>query len=960
MEARRNQCEFDRMEEKRQAGGQLVNAVVFDLETTGLRPEKDEIIEIGAVRMENGQIVETFHSLIQPKHAVSDDILKLTGISTVELAKSSSLEEVMPRFLAFISGYTLAGHNVSFDLGFLKEACDTLGYVLPTSADALDTYAIARILKPTAPALTLIDLARILDVPMNGAHRALADATTTASVLIALEQQADALPYVTLQLLTRLAGMYTPTGAAWFNEAAERRFGTNGATLSDRVDVIQQLAFSSPTSAKNDGTETIAAVEPFSNPADLVSANSPLQQILPGFQARSGQRQMVEAVTAAFEGDEHLLVEAGTGTGKSLAYLIPAALYARANDTRVVVSTHTIALQDQIEQRDFPTLRKLIGEPLSLSVFKGRTHYVCMRKLLQEVQNVSFATPREEIESYMSLLVWLLGTTHGNREELPLQGASAEVWPRIQSETETCIHKRCPFFKPCYYFRARGAAFEADVVVTNHSLVFSDLKAEHRVLPKYDKLVFDEAHHLEDQATKHLGEEVHQWRTMARIARLVRDAGKHGVLPELARKVDERRGPDSPLVRTLHVLEEHIANLRQVFDGAFHALSQLLPGISSEIRVTAAVVDKPAWQDFLQYTVHMMQSKDEIDKQRSILDDYAEQEQDNELAGRMFDASGFLTELMGQLLVMCQATDTAEEWVVWVEKSGPSTRPQISVHRAPIDVAHILNDMLFSKKSSIILTSATLSVEGKFDYTKALLGLSEADADGRLESVIVPSPFQLQKQTLLCVPNDVPELAKLSPDEAATWLSDSIYQLAKASGGRLLALFTSHAMLRATATRLQAPLAESGLRLFAQGIDGSRSRLLSAFRQHENGVLLGAQSFWEGIDLPGNELTTLVIVRLPFAPPTHPVTEARNERMERSGKSPFTHRSLPEAVVRFRQGFGRLIRTVEDRGVVVVYDKRLVTARYGQSFIKSLEGVRPYVATEADVLNRVRTFFANA
>lgn len=930
--------------------------VVIDLETTGLRPDKDEIIEIGAVQIKNGKIVETFHRLIQPTGSVPQAILALTNISAVDLLNAPQLEDVFPEFLRFIAGHTIAGHNVMFDVGFLNEACDALGYALPTSPDTLDSLNLARMLFPGSADYGLHDLALKFNLDEICAHRALSDAMTTAHLFFRLAEKACALPYVTLQVLTRLASMYSPATASWFTELTETRYLQAGVAQPEGVEVVHQLAFYSASQLLSSSEATDDKVTTLANVSQLIGENSRLRDILPGFQPRAGQQAMVEAVAHAFETDAHLLVEAGTGTGKSLAYLIPAALYARRNDTRVVVSTHTIALQDQIEQRDFPTLRHLIGEPLALSVFKGRTHYVCMRKVLQEVQSVSFATPTHEIEAYMALLVWLIETQDGNRETISLQGAASDVWPRVQSETETCIHKRCPFFKPCYYFRARAAAFEADVIVTNHSLVFSDLKADHRVLPKYDKLVFDEAHHLEDQATKHLGEEVHQSRTMALVARLVRDSAKHGVLPELARKVEELHGPVHSLTTALHALEEHVSHLRQLFERAFFCLGQIISGVNSEVRITRAIMNAPSWGEFLEYTQSMVETQEEIDKAKSTLEDYAELESDVELAGRLLDASGFLTELTKQLTVVAQATEISDEWVVWVEKTG-NGRGGVSLHRAPIDVAKILDETLFSKKSSIILTSATLSVEGKFDYAKTVFGLEGAARDGRLESAIVGSPFKLAEQALLCVPSDVPELVKLTADESATWLSDSIYQLAKASGGRLLALFTSHAMLRATALRLQTPLQEAGLRLFAQGIDGSRSRLLGAFRQHKNSVLLGAQSFWEGIDLPGDELTTLVIVRLPFAPPSHPVTEARNERIEINGQSPFAHRSLPEAVVRFRQGFGRLIRTVSDKGVVVVYDKRLVTARYGQTFVKSLEGVRPFVAPEAEVLRRVKTFF---
>ncbi len=324
---------------------------------------------------------------------------------------------------------------------------------------------------------------------------------------------------------------------------------------------------------------------------------------------------MVEAVAEALEGDIHLLAEAGTGTGKSLAYLIPAALYAIHNDTRVVVSTHTISLQDQIAKRDFPLLRQVIQHPLSLSVFKGRTHYVCMRKLLQEVKSVGFASSQDEIEAYMKLLVWLTETEEGNREELRLQGKLTNVWPRVQSETETCINKRCPFFKPCYYFRARGRAYEADVIVTNHSLILSDVKANHRVLPRYDKLILDEAHHLEEEATKHLGDDVHQLQCSALIGRLSRDNGKHGVIPELLTRL---QGSDAVSVKAVPALEHVVDTLRElrgVVETTFATFCEWLPPGENVFRITRAVENTPTWNKYLELVDELQELLKEIESQ---------------------------------------------------------------------------------------------------------------------------------------------------------------------------------------------------------------------------------------------------------------------------------------------------------------------------------------------------------
>ncbi|MCL6445884.1 MAG: DEAD/DEAH box helicase family protein, partial [Alicyclobacillus sp.] len=935
--------------------------VVLDFETSGLSPDTAEILEIGAVVWENGTVSESFHALVKPAAPIPPDISQLTGLDAQALADAEPLAEVLPRFLQFISGHPLAGHHVSFDLDFLRAACGHYGYELPVSVDALDTQRLARILLPTQRGLRLEDLAAAFGIATTSFHRALSDAQTTAHVLTALRSAAEALPVLTLQQLERLSAMFSPLLASWFNEVVDRRLAYAGTALPDHCESIQQLVFSSP-SAAHDG-DSVPATEPLLTDADvlessqqLLAADSPLRAVMDGFQARPGQQRMVQAVAKALETDQHLLVEAGTGTGKSLAYLIPAALYARKYDTRVVVSTHTIALQDQIRDRDFPMLQRVVGGSLSLAVLKGRTHYVCMRKLWQEVHNIDFGTPRDEVEAYMGYLVWLVTTPEGNREELPMRGRSVEVWTRIQSESETCIGKRCPFFKPCYYFRARAAAHSADIVVTNHALVFSDLKADHRVLPKYDKLIFDEAHHLEEAATMHLGESVNSAHLLVLLGRLARDNSRRGVLPELTERLVGSTARSVKLIGLLAELSDHVRTLRTAVEDAFAALAELLPGGSAEYRIERNTASHPAWTKYEDCLAQMENLRQPLVEALATLQDAAELETDTDLSGRLFDAHGFLQELLTHIETLQNAGQVSDDWVVWIERTGYGHHQQISLHRAPIDVADILRERLFGTERTVILTSATLAVNDDFTAIQARLGLDEAHADGRLASLTVPSPFDFRRQSLLCVPSDVPDVAKMNPSDAAVWLSDSLYQLAKVSEGRLLALFTSHALLRATAQALRHPLRQLGLQTLAQGVDGNRSHLLDAFRRHPRSVLLGAQSFWEGIDLPGDQLVTLVIVRLPFAPPTHPVTEARNERLEKQGLSAFWTASLPDAVVRFRQGFGRLIRTVQDRGVVVVYDKRLITAKYGTSFIRSIPGVSPLVAPEREMVAQIHAF----
>ena len=931
--------------------------------------DRDEILEIGAIRLEEQGEPSVYHTLVRPSATPSDTVLTLTGLTAVELSQAPTLESVMPDLLEFLNNSTLCGYNVDFDLRFLLRACDKTGYELSCSRDPLDVLLLAKCLEPGERDFRLGDVAGRNGIFPEQAHRATADAQTTLDLLRKMHDKASRLPYSVLEELTSLAGLFSQTTASWFQACAGERFADKEEDLPANCHSIRGLVFQEPAQDATQSAEADVASAQFAPLADgesladralaLLQPGGPLATNLPGFEVRTGQQQMVAAVAAALDGDEHLLVEAGTGTGKSLAYLIPAALYAMAHDSKVVIATQTVALQEQIRTRDFPTLRRVLPFPMGLAVFKGRTHYICMRKLHSDLGTLTFTSSRDEIVTYMSLLSWLPNTQTGDREELGLSGLGEDVWPRVQSETETCINKRCPFFKPCYYFRARANAQRADLLVTNHSLIFSDLKTDFRVLPPYEKLVLDEAHHLEEQATKHLGAEVHLRRVQSLFARIVRDSQRQGILPELLAKMSSSGSPSSmEISQWMTDILGKTAALRLDVESAFDALIRLVPGKQNEFRLTAELESAPEWSSYLEALDILEEHWRELEETLVHLAEAAEDEEDEDLSGRMFDLVGFYPEIEKNIEVLRQAADFDDAWVTWVEVRRSSTRVWPSLCRAPLDVAPLLEEKVFNTKSSVVLTSATLSVNKSFQYVKQQLGLENIERDGRLAVAIVDSPFQMDKQALLCIPNDVPDLAPLSDGEAATWLSDSLYQLAKASNGRVLALFTSHGMLRATAKALRSPLAEAGYRTFAQGIDGNRNQLLESFRKHPESVLLGAQTFWEGIDLPGDQLRTLVIVRLPFAPPTHPVTQARYQKLEQQGRSSFVHASLPQAVVRFRQGFGRLIRSTTDKGVVVVFDKRIVTARYGRNFIDSIAGIRPFIGPEEQVVAQIRHFFA--
>ena len=814
--------------------------IIVDLETTGLDAERADIIEIGALRVRDGEVVDTFHTLVRPERPIPDEISRLTGIADADVQGAPSEREALARFASFAGETPMVAHNWPFERSFLRDRA--LRHRLPIEpGDGVCTLNLARVLAPRLMSHRLDYLARRLRIRAEASHRALADAHTAHQLLAKLEEKVWRLPSGVIELLAGLAGLYSPLTAAWFQRTAERRKGTSapGPDLEDRhglyytrpaAPIRQEELQTASTPDRSQLDEIVRRAK------EILMPGGPLAASMPGFEARPGQLAMVEAVAQALAEGKHAMVEAGTGTGKSLAYLVPAALVAMATGEPIVVSTHTLSLQDQIAERDFPLLRRIFGDDLRLVVQKGRNNYVCLRKVRSEARLATMATPIEEIQGLMALLVWLTETPDGTRETLSKSSVGAGLWARVQSESESCISRRCPFFHPCYYFRTKHAAQSAHLIVTNHSLVMSDLASDHRVLPKYQNIILDEAHHLEEQATNHLGFEVQSGGMAALAHRLVRDRGGSGVLAEVARMLEELHVRGG----TLDLLEEGkewVASLSGEIDAAFQAIADYVPQGQSEARLDAAWRQSDSFRAYRGALERTREGVKRLQDLRQRLAELVKSLPSDDYVGRAIDAAGFLGSWLDGIARMQEVLDERPDDVTWAEVQTVGSRVRVSVHRAPIDVARVLKQNLFDPMRSVILTSATLAVNGAFDFAIRKFGLQEDAEENRVIARTVASPFAMDKQARLFVPSDVPDIAAAPTEEAAMWLTSSIADLAEASRGRMLVLFTSHALLRETARFARAPLSERGISLLAQDVDGSRAALLEAFRAHPESVI---------------------------------------------------------------------------------------------------------------------------
>jgi len=914
--------------------------VVLDCETTGLDAATERVIEIGVVRLDASlQPAATFSTLVDPLRQPPPQVTRLTGITAADLAAAPPFADAWPAVRDFIGDAVIVGHNIGFDLAFLTAETARAGLPVP-SGPSFDTLEAALLLLPELDRHGLDALASELGLPLP-THRALSDAHATAALLVHLADCAAALDERQRALLS--AARWQPLQLL------------DGCRSGIATAPASQTAGAAPTPAP----------EPPALPVDgddwrhSFAEDGGLAAGLPGFRPRPAQLELADAVAQRLRDGGVGLFEAGTGMGKSLAYLVPAAFWSAAHGRRVIVSTKTKALQRQLAGHELPLVRGLLPPQWRWTLLMGRENYVCRRRLDEAMAEA--ASTLAEPERSLALVYLQRRCARGEVDlsNLPFRAqralpALAEAARDVRSSSAACLRRGCPARAACFWRLARERAAAAHLVCVNHALLLSGPGA----VPVHEDVIVDEAHLLPDEAQSAFSRQIDR-HLVGDLLREVRGRARQRPLAGRLRTAARGLPADESVVvkRATEEIDSAAERLDLVEQALAVTLGDLIAarspasgpgaGYARSLWLQPGLREEGAWGPFAAACSDLGATLTTLGTAAAgvaecLPDDDREAAAARAVADRALPAADLLDEL---------TEPGRAETVYWAEiepPRGPAADPGrgTGVWRltaAPLSPAGAMHELLWERLRSAVLLSATLSAGGSFSYYRRQTGLS---ADVEVHERVLPSPFDYSRQAVLILEHD--PACPYDGEEAPARQAERLRRLVDVTGGRLLALFTNRRHMEQVAGAVGGCAQEGGVMLLAQGVHGSAAALADELRDHPATVLLGVDALWTGQDFPGDTLVCLVIAKLPF-PRQDPLFQARRRAAEESGEDWFSGFYLPETILRFRQGFGRLIRTETDRGVIVVLDHRLTQKRYGDQILRSLPAMEIVPAAPDEV-----------
>ena len=895
--------------------------VILDLETSGIDPKQNDIIEVALIRYENGKEVDRYDDIITINYDLPPIITAITGITDKDIEKYGKPKDfVLGKVEQLIKDTYLVGHNIKFDYSFLKENgvhLDLLG--------TIDTIPLAQILIPQATSYSLGALTDDLDISHKDKHSAMADVEATLDLFKYLWNEGNKLPS---HIISEIQGLLPR--ADWNSEIFFESL-VGGSTS-------RGSALREPTSPDS----IVGARKPLSI-SEVFGPDGSLKKCMDGFETRSQQVEMADNVLNAFEKGYHLICEAPTGIGKSLAYLSAAANISISNKSKVVISTNTVNLQQQLFEKDIPLLKQIYkeatgNEGVSVAVLKGRSHYLCLRRLTEFKRRTRFTN--NELVLLIKIIVWEYISASGDSSEIHLTREDKLIWDfELSADGKFCSPIKCKAFGKCYLHEARKKAEDADIVIVNHALLCAALESDGGLLPDYQYLIIDEAHNFEDVATRSFGIQVKQ----ESLSIPIKTIQNH--LDDLRRRFEGQLFVSSKAFESIDPILDNIPDLQQLVDNFFNILSLFVnrnvpsSGFTENLLIDPVVSTTEEWVnigDSLSQVHEKLMDFIRMLKKFAVAIELAEEQQFPDQADFLDELTqeiGTLSEQLGHLNNFFKDDNEGAEWIKWISSNMTG---QIIISLAPSMIGPFLKDKLYDKKKSIILTSATLGVklsqEGMddmeqhpFTYLRKMMGLDES-----FEELILDTPFDYESQVYIITPNN---LESVKSRNSIHQVSGFMKNLIRKVGGGILGLFTSHGALSNVYLNLMKNTGIGHPNILAQRISGGRAKIFKAYMNNpKESVLLGTNSFWEGIDISGEALTTLVIHKLPFDVPNDPIYKVRSQ-MFNNGFMEFT---IPRAILKFRQGFGRLIRSTKDYGVLVVLDNRVIEKEFGRMFLKAL------------------------
>lgn len=939
----------------------------IDLETTGLNYNEHRITEVGIQLVKNGEFVDSRQWVINPGQTIPENIVRLTGITNEMVQSEPPFEEYAQEILDFIKNKPIVGQNVIFDINFLEanfrrvfrdfrgwsDRYKEYHYVKNTY---YDTAYLSRLLFPFFERHGLQKIAEEFKYQPEKAHRALDDARTAAYVFNKLLENLVHLTTAEIDEILRIMGDLRNPVVLLLEKFQKYRSVLEDNTFEafdwqhssrEQYNILGKIT-PKIDSVENAGTNTLSEDEVLS----IFEPNGLLQKRISQYESRPEQVEMARSVTRAFNQGKILSVEAGTGTGKSFAYLVPAIKWIEKNkqrSVRIVISTNTKNLQEQLFYKDIPLLKAAMGVEFSAVLLKGKGNYLCLDKYHTILKNPEQRLSVHEKNQAALLVHWKHLTSTGDISEHHgfIVERNLSLWRKFIAEDKYCPGKSCNFYDDCHVMRIRNAARNAEIIVVNHALLCSDLASDNSILGPYDFLIVDEAHNLEKTAIEYLGVSANFWEIREALEDLYNQDKDLGLLKQIEHSLKladvEDEELKNSLIRFIHekksVFSSVVSHIREEFQKYGVYFNQFIENKEMEPLSNLTLRLKPG-EPLTQYLQDLWANIRPrivpiITELMNFSESYRSLEGNIKFKDQQYQE---LLAKINRIEVFKESMDfisgvELNDHVYWVNANIQYTSYDFRFYAAPLRIDRILYDRLFSKLEGAIFTSATITVNNSFGYFYKKLGLNYLLPERRAE-LLLASPFNYEEQSALLVPLFFPDPNRSS--EYRKHIKEMLENITHAHEKGTLVLFTSYGMLKGIYQDVKDFYKSKGILLLGQGIDGSRHNLIRLFKSETNSVLFGTDSFWEGIDVPGEALELLIITKLPFEVPSDPIVQARCELLEAEGKNPFMEYMLPESIIKLKQGFGRLIRTQLDIGIVIITDHRIMTRKYGSIIRKSL------------------------